>query len=83
MEKKYGKTDWARLNSAIRDTVVDLRYRGDYTPKTRQMIQSAVAANDLKKFKQLMSNEKYWVNERGVPKDRFMRRKNALEKAAG
>lgn len=80
--KKYGKTNWNGLNDGIKDAVVDLRYRGDYTPATRRKIQSAIAANDLKKFTKLMSDEDYWVKERGVPKDRFERRKKALEEAA-
>jgi hypothetical protein len=81
VEKDYGKTDWARLNSAIKDVVVDLRYRGDYTSTTRQKIQRAIAANDLKSFTQLMSDENYWLKQIKVPRDRFLRRKNALVKA--
>lgn len=81
MVKAYGKTDWARLNSAIKDVVVDLRYRGDYTPRTRRKIQRAIAANDLKKFTVLMSDRNFWVNQIGVPKNRFERRKNYLVRA--
>ena len=61
--------------------VVDLRYRGDYTPGTRRKIQKAIAANDLKEFKKLMSDRDYWVKTRGVPESRFEARKKALEDA--
>ena len=81
MQKKYGTTDWDRLNSAIKEVVVDLRYRGDYTPATRRKIQSAIAANNLALFTKLMSKEDYWRNEIKVPRDRFWRRVNALGQA--
>ena len=81
VQRTYGATDWARLNSAIKEVVVDLRYRGDYTPTTRKKIQRAIAANDLALFTQLMSDKDYWLKRRGVPRDRFQRRKNALVNA--
>jgi hypothetical protein len=61
--------------------VIDLRYRGDYTPTTRNKIQRAMVANNLKLFTQLMSDENYWRKTIGVPRDRFFRRKNYLVKA--
>ena len=80
MEKTYGKTDWDGLNRKIKDVVVDLRYRGDYTSTTRKKVQKAIANNGLEEF--TMSDRDYWVGERGVPKDRFKRRKKALEDAS-
>ena len=80
VQAKYGKTNWDGLNTKIKDVVVDLRYRGDYTPETRKKIQKAIADNDLKEFTKLLSDKNYWVKERGVPEDRFQRRKNALLK---
>ena len=79
--KAYGKTDWNKLNSAIKNVVVDLKFRGDYKSTTRKKIQAAIASNDLKRFTKLMSDRDYWVNKMGVPEDRFKRRKAALEKA--
>ncbi|CAB4007938.1 Cytoplasmic dynein 1 heavy chain 1, partial [Paramuricea clavata] len=79
--KKFGKTDWAKLNNAIKEIVIDLRYRGDYTPTTRNKIQRAIVANDLKLFTELMSDENYWRKKIGVPEDRFLRRKNYLSQA--
>ena len=75
VEAKYGVTDWAGLDPIIRDIVVDLRYRGDYTGGTREKVQPCVVGNDLEKLAELMSNELYWVRQRGVPNDRFQRRK--------
>lgn len=75
---KYGDTDWDALNPLIRDTIVDLRYRGDYTGATRQRVQPTVVSNDLKKFRKVMLDQDYWIGVRGVPKDRFKRRANYL-----
>ena len=75
VEKAYGKTDWNKLNDAIKDVVVDLKYRGDYKSKTRKKIQAAIAANDLKRFTELMSDRDYWVKQIGAPEDQFERRK--------
>lgn len=76
----YGETDWEKLNPAIRDVVVDLRFRGDYSPATRKLIQSLVAANDLQGLIKAMGDPGKWKN---VPFDRFRRRLNFLREAAG
>ena len=73
----YGRTDWNTLCPAIKDILVDLRYRGDFTPLARGLIQRAVSSNDLENITGLMSNKKLWE---GVPQDRFDRRKEFLEK---
>jgi hypothetical protein len=67
----YGKTDWKNLHPAIKEVLIDLRFRGDYTPETRKIIQQAVADNDFEKLFDLMIDRKNWKN---VPKDRFLRR---------
>ncbi|XP_057313644.1 uncharacterized protein LOC130654963 [Hydractinia symbiolongicarpus] len=76
----YGKADWNKLNPAIKGTVVDMLYRGDYKPSTRKFLQKAIVDNDLKKFTEIMSNERVW-DKYGVPPDRFKRRKEFLENA--
>lgn len=76
--KKYGQTNWQMLDPKIKEVLIDLRYRGDYTPKTRVILQTAVAQNDRARFLQLMSEETYWVRERGVPEDRYRRRLDML-----
>lgn len=77
--KAYGATDWDKLNPAIKDLLVDLRYRGDYTGATRANIQALVAKNDVKGLAAVVADESKWP---GVPKDRFDRRKNLMNAAA-
>lgn len=74
----YGATDWEALHPAIRDLVVDLRYRGDYTPRSRRFLQAHVARNDLVAFAAGIADERNWP---GVPRDRFLRRR-AFARAA-
>ena len=59
VEKKYGKTDWDNLNNAIKAVVIDLRFRGDYTAKTRIKIQRAIVTNDLESCTNMFGDEKY------------------------
>lgn len=75
---KYGQTDWNNLHPIIKDIVVDLRYRGDYTGATRERIQPVLVENNLDTLKDIMGDQQYWVSMRGVPKDRFERRRNYL-----
>lgn len=79
--KRYGVYNWKNLNPVIRDVVVDLRYRGDYTGKTRRKIQKPVADNDLAAFTTAMLERKYWLEDIGVPKNRFKRRCDYLRNA--
>jgi hypothetical protein len=73
---KYGATDWDGLDPLIRDIVVDLRYRGDYTPATRKRVQPLLVENSLSKLSRLMADEDYWRGTCNVPADRFRRRRN-------
>jgi uncharacterized protein YgiM (DUF1202 family) len=75
--------DWTQLHPAIRDVLVDLRYRGDYTPTTRQRVQPPAIANDLRALHEVMSDRAYWVEQRHVPEDRFNRRVRFLADALG
>jgi len=68
----YGVTDWEALNPAIRETVVDLRFRGDYTPTARRFLQTCIVNDDLAAFAREISDQENWPN---VPDDRFDRRK--------
>lgn len=70
---KYGKCDWAKLDSAIKQILVDLKFRGDYTGRTRKFLQKHVAANDTKGFLKVLSDRSKWISQR-VPSDRFQRR---------
>ena len=75
---KYGATDWSNLDPLIRDIAVDLRYRGDYTGTTRERVQPVLVDNDLAALTALMADRDYWVSSRGVPNDRFKRRRDYL-----
>lgn len=81
VEKKYGVTDIENLHPAIMELVVDLRYRGDYKPRTRLKVQPLMVNNDLQGLAALMADEGYWVNTYNVPKDRFNRRKKYMQDA--
>ncbi len=71
----YGAVDWDKLDSKIKEVLVDLRYRGDYTPRSREWLQKFVAGNDLILFRQVLADQALWQR---VPQDRFNRRKNFL-----
>jgi len=70
---KYGKCDWTKLDSAMKQILVDLKFRGDYTGTTRKFIQKHVVANDTKAFLKTLSDRAKWISQR-VPSDRFQRR---------
>lgn len=76
--EKYGKCEWDKLDSAIQEILVDLKFRGDYTPSARTIIQKHVSSNDLESFAKEISNIENWSN---VPKDRFEHRKSFINKA--
>ena len=78
---KYGALTWDGLDLPVRDVLVDLRYRGDYTGVTREKVQPPAVNNNLTSFTRVISNEDYWVEQRSVPKDRFRRRRNYLQEA--
>jgi peptidoglycan hydrolase-like protein with peptidoglycan-binding domain len=74
----YGEVDFASLAPSILDLVVDLRYRGDYTRVTRQIIQPLMVANDSEGLARAMANRGLWL---GIPEDRFQRRKKWMEES--
>jgi hypothetical protein len=75
---KYGSVDWDALPVEMRDMIVDLRYRGDYTPTTRQLLQPYIVAKDLYGFSEALADRNYWVGNRGVPRQRFEARASYL-----
>jgi len=75
---KYGKCDWEQLHPAIRELIVDLKYRGDYTPLSRELIQPLIVENDLEGLTEVMADRNNW---KGVPAERFARRKAFMEAA--
>lgn len=70
----YGETDVENLPQKVKDLILDLRYRGDYTPVTRRKIQPLLVARDYQGFGDLLSDQQFWRTRLGVPKDRFNRR---------
>ncbi|MBP9205537.1 MAG: hypothetical protein KBG28_16320 [Kofleriaceae bacterium] len=67
----YGRADLDEINPAITDTLIDLRYRGDYTGSARERVQGAAARDDLLRLTDAMADRAAWKH---VPEDRFQRR---------
>ncbi len=76
--RAYGATDWDALDPTIKDVLIDLRFRGDYTPTIRRFLPGCVASNDLEGFAREIGNQANWP---GVPEDRFERRKAMCDAA--
>lgn len=74
----FGKVDWDKVHPAIRDIAVDLKFRGDYTPTSRKLVQKLFAQNDLAGLRKVMADKAKWP---GVPADRFKRRNDFLAAA--
>ncbi|WP_249215786.1 hypothetical protein [Citrobacter sp. JGM124] len=67
---------WNDIPEKIKEVLVDLRYRGDYTPHARSLIQRYAYSGDLSSLGQVLSNRTQWSN---VPQDRFLRRVRSYE----
>jgi hypothetical protein len=61
------------LPPAIRDVLVDLHYRGNYTGTTREVVQPPAVENDVTAFTAVLSDESYWRQRIGVPRNRYRR----------
>jgi len=70
--RNYASVDWDKLDSRIKDIVFDLRYRGDYTGASREIIQKNISCNSLKAFKDVMKDRAFWVGKPGVPETRWL-----------
>lgn len=75
--ESFGSTNWDALHPKIKDMLVDLRYRGDYTPSIRAEIQEHVANNDLAKFSSAIKDRSIWPEN--LPNDRFKKRSAFLD----
>lgn len=62
---------WNDIPEKIKEVLVDLRYRGDYTPHVRSLIQRFAYSGDSSSFGRLLADRTQWPN---VPQDRFLRR---------
>lgn len=76
--KKYGNCNWEQLDPRIKAVVIDLKFRGDYTGKTRKFLQKHIVQNDFSGFRKAIANETNWAEQR-VPIDRFQRRISYLD----
>lgn len=78
VEKRYGKCDWDKLDYRIKEIVVDLKYRGDYTDNSRAYIQTPIVNNDFEAFKKAIDDKSIWLT---VPEARYEMRKRFLATA--
>lgn len=62
---------WSDIPEKIKELLVDLRYRGDYTPHARSLVQRFAYTGEYSLFGRVLSDRTQWPN---VPQDRFFRR---------
>jgi hypothetical protein len=70
VQATYGKSEWALLKPEIKELLFDMRYRGDYTPTTRTVLQPHIVSNDTDALLKVMEQRDYWRNL-GVPEARI------------
>lgn len=75
VQATYGTVSWEGLSDYAQNVVFDLRYRGDYTPLTREVIQPLLVAGDDVGLAAVMSDSAYWA-QRNVPATRIRERAN-------
>lgn len=75
----YGRASWDSLPAAAQELVFDLRYRGDYTPATRKLIQTHLVNGDYQALREVISDTEYW-RSRGVPSARIRERQEIASK---
>lgn len=78
-EKTYGVFALDKVPLSVMELLVDLRFRGDYSPATRPYLQKAAIEGDLIALQSIMSDKDFWVDQREVPLDRFTRRKAFID----
>jgi hypothetical protein len=65
--KAYGEASWDNLSVAAKELIFDLRYRGDYTPTTRKVLQPLIVNRDYNGLKMVMNDTEYWKGLRVPP----------------
>lgn len=70
---KYGETTWQELCPQVQELLFDLRYRGDYTPETREVLQPLISRNDIQGLAAVMRDSNFWTGL-GVPAERVAQR---------
>ena len=76
--KRFGKLDWNKLNRAIKEIVIDLKFKGEFMPPARRLILPSIVGNRLVEFTKHMGNRTLWQH---VPKERFELRAKYLRHA--
>jgi hypothetical protein len=82
VRRRYGETTWQELSPEVQELVFDLRYRGDYTPETREVLQPLISSNDLQGLASLMRDFPFWRGL-GVPADRIAQRAAIFDQDTG
>ncbi|MEO7306784.1 MAG: pesticin C-terminus-like muramidase [Ferruginibacter sp.] len=62
VEKKYGDCNLSKVDPGIREYAVDLIYRGDYSPSSREKIQKAIVSNDYDTLIKQAEDKSNWGN---------------------
>lgn len=82
LQKRYGAVSWNELTPMAQEVVFDLRYRGDYTPQTRERLQPILVARDDEKLIELLGDTTYW-KALNVPESRIEARLGSAHKHDG
>jgi hypothetical protein len=66
---KYGYTNWEILDPRIKEVLIDLAYRGDYTREFRERtnIQQHIVNNDLEAFKKVVIDLNSYDKKKVLP----------------
>jgi hypothetical protein len=80
VQATYGSVSWENLTPYAQEVLFDLRYRGDYTPTTRRVLQPLVVSGNDEGLRAVMSDTGYWA-KLGVPADRVRARANILSES--
>jgi len=76
VEARYGACNWEMMDQEVKEIIIDLLYRGDYSPSTRRKVQRALVSGKYNEIRKALAE----LNR--VPADRRKRRDMHLERAA-
>ena len=79
LQKRYGAISWNELTPMAQEVVFDLRYRGDYTPHTRERLQPILVARDDQGLLDLLGDTEYW-KALNVPESRIETRRTSAQR---
>lgn len=70
---QYGLAEWHALPLPAQEIIFDLRYRGDYTPRTREFLQPLIVSGQWEGLAAVMQDRGVWRSF-GVPEGRITAR---------